>query len=318
MCFSALLNAKVTKLSKRFDAQIDLPLFESLFARRLQDPSIKLLHALELEFLSSTDSAEGRIRDLIHQQQSQQREKWQAELTKQQQRLQDANASLQRKPTAKAQNDQRIATSKIESLESNLRRLDDMKERPRDSRVFPMVWAPIVIQRNGENFIRPMRYHCRPAGKPAAYDQRYPGLYNARRDNLTRFWQGQFGVTHAVVVVQKFYENVSAHHYNHHSLEEGETDQNLVVEYEPEEGQEMVVACLWSHWQDASEALDSFAAVTDEPPADVAATGHDRCIVPLKAENVSKWLDPEKYSAAELDALLADRQSFHFQHRPAS
>ena len=57
--------------------------------------------------------------------------------------------------------------------------------------------------------IKPMRYGCRPAGKPAFYDVKYPGTYNARRDNLQGFWKNQFGHTHGLIVVNAFYENVN-------------------------------------------------------------------------------------------------------------
>jgi hypothetical protein len=30
----------------------------------------------------------------------------------------------------------------------------------------------------------------------------------------------------------------------------------------------------------------SFAAITDEPPEEIVASGHDRCIVPIKPKNV--------------------------------
>ena len=32
------------------------------------------------------------------------------------------------------------------------------------------------------------------------------GAYNARRDNLQKFWRNQFTHTHGIVVAQKFYE----------------------------------------------------------------------------------------------------------------
>ena len=51
-----------------------------------------------------------------------------------------------------------------------------------------------------------MRYHCRPEGMPAASDVtkegRISGKYNARRDNLTRFWRNQFGHTHALMLAE--------------------------------------------------------------------------------------------------------------------
>ena len=56
----------------------------------------------------------------------------------------------------------------------------------------------------------------------------------------------------------------------------------------------MLIACLYSVWRtraNGSELL-SFAAITDDPPPEVAATGHDRMIINLKPENVDAWLTP--------------------------
>jgi len=57
-----------------------------------------------------------------------------------------------------------------------------------------------------------------------------------------------------------------------------------------------------------------FAAITDEPPPDVAAAGHDRCIVNLNPEHVDAWLRPEGRPAAELQALLSERAVTVFRH----
>ncbi len=41
----------------------------------------------------------------------------------------------------------------------------------------------------------------------------------------------------------------------------------------------MPLACLWDRWSKEGEPdLYSFAAITDEPPPEVAAAGHDRCL----------------------------------------
>lgn len=81
----------------------------------------------------------------------------------------------------------------------------------------------------------------------------------------------------------------------------------------------MLVACLWDHWQEEGKPdLLSFAAITDEPPKEVAATGHDRCIVPLKPANVYRWLDSESMDLEVLDSLLEDRQSPCYEHRLAA
>ena len=35
-----------------------------------------------------------------------------------------------------------------------------------------------------KRLIKPMRYQCRPGGKPAFDNVKFPSTYNARRDNL--------------------------------------------------------------------------------------------------------------------------------------
>jgi hypothetical protein len=44
---------------------------------------------------------------------------------------------------------------------------------------FPGHYAPVMVMENGRRVIKPMRYQCWPAGKPATYDARFPGSYNA-------------------------------------------------------------------------------------------------------------------------------------------
>lgn len=50
-------------------------------------------------------------------------------------------------------------------------------------------------------------------------------------------------------------------------------------------GQNMLVACVWSHWTvpkgDEPDQL-SFAYMTDVPPQELADAGHDRCIIPIR------------------------------------
>jgi len=80
----------------------------------------------------------------------------------------------------------------------------------------------------------------------------------------------------------------------------------------------MFVACLWDHWQKAGASdLYSFAAITDDPPPEVAATGHNRCIIPLKPQNLSAWLTPGADLAAYY-ALLDDRERPYYAHELAA
>lgn len=155
-----------------------------------------------------------------------------------------------------------------------------------------------------------MRYGCRPVGKPAFYDAKFPATYNARRDNLEGFWRRQFCHTHAVALWWSFFEHVER------------AEQDTVLEFAPNTGRLMAVACLYSHWTPpkGSEDADlwSFAPVTDHPPPKVALAGHDRCVIPLSPEGVDAWLRPEALSSAALLAVLDERERFFYDHRVAA
>jgi putative SOS response-associated peptidase YedK len=199
---------------------------------------------------------------------------------------------------------------------ADLRRTDAYE---RDARIFPGHYAPVMVMEVGRRVIKPMRYQCRPAGKPAFYDAKFPGTYNARRDNLEGFWKGLFGYTHGIMVIQAFFENVPKHRVEGRELRPGEAPQNVVLELRPLPVQEMLVACLWSRWSAPGEPdLLSFAAITDEPPPDVAAAGHDRCIVPIKEERIDAWLNPDHKSLAVQYAILDDRAPTAYEYRMAA
>ena len=103
---------------------------------------------------------------------------WEADLFAQKQRLSDASRKLQIKETKKARDDVRIATDKIENYLERLSDLKRIESRPNDGRIFPMVFAPVIVNDAGRRVIRPMRYTCRLADKPAFYDRKFPGTYN--------------------------------------------------------------------------------------------------------------------------------------------
>jgi putative SOS response-associated peptidase YedK len=122
------------------------------------------------------------------------------------------------------------------------------------------------------------------------------------------------------MIVTRFYENVSRHKMEGRELGAAEKEENVVLEFDPQPPQEMLVACLWniSNGADAGTDLFSFAAITDEPPAEVAAAGHDRCIIPIKPEHVDAWLNPDPGNLAALYAILDDRARPYYEHRLAA
>jgi putative SOS response-associated peptidase YedK len=315
MCYSAQVIQMARKLHRQLGIRLDYDEAQKLFFRRLEDSSISISRGFEENFMDPANEQERRIKASIDQHRAQVASKFERDLFSQKTRLVNAQRSLNEKETKKAREDVRIAGNKISSLTAKLAELRSTEPKPSDNRIFPMVYAGIIIKQAGENILTPMRYFCRPAGKPAFYDKKFPGLYNARRDNLEKFWSEQFGSHHAVMVVESFYENVSLHSMQHRALGEGEKEQNVVLQFTPNPPQTMLIACLWSHWTDPKAAdVRGFAAITDEPPADVAMAGHDRCIINLRPENVEAWLTPEKRSSVELQNILSDRAVSLYQH----
>jgi putative SOS response-associated peptidase YedK len=315
MCYSAQVIQVVRKLHRELGIRLDYEEAFKLFMRRLDDPSVVISRGFEANFDEPVNDQERRIKAALDEHCSRAATKFERELFSQKTRLVNAERSLKDKETKKAREDVRIATSKIETLSTKLSDLRRNEPTSEDNRIFPMVYAGVIAKRGGENLLTPMRYFCRPAGKPAFYDKKFPGLYNARRDNLEKFWGEQFGHHHAIMVVESFYENVKLHAMEHRELKAGEKEQNVVLQFTPDPPQTMFIACLWSHWTDPKEPdVRGFAAITDEPPADVAAAGHDRCIINLKPEHVDAWLTPEGRTAEELQAILSDRFIPVIQH----
>jgi putative SOS response-associated peptidase YedK len=319
MCYSAQIQANYKKYVRVWGTDIDIKEFVRLYWLRQEGAKLKIPKGMDASFSDPQDFDERKIKALINDFDALQVSKLQQDVFKQRKRLADAERTLQTKVTKAATESQRIASKKIEwtmGKLADLRRTELMDE---DSRIFPGWYAPVMVVENGKRVIKPMRYQCRLEGKPAFYDTKFPGTYNARRDNLEGFWKEQFGYSHAVVVARAFYENVSRHKVEGRELAPGEKEQNVILEFKPNSGQDMLVACLWSPWTGSGEPdLLSFAAITDEPPAEVAAAGHDRCIIPIKPENIDAWLNPDPKNLAAQYAILDDRERPYYEHRMAA
>jgi len=293
--------------------------FVRLYWDRAQGAKIKIPKAMDAAFAQPQTDEERQIKQLIDRFNAEQTTQLEQELFKQRKRLADAERTLLTKTTKAASESKRIATDKIEWALGKLSDLRRAELNDEDSRIFPGWYAPVMIQENGRRVIKPMRYQCRVAGAPAFNDAKFPGTYNARRDNLEGFWRKQFGVTHGLIVANAFFENVSKHKAEGRDLVPGEQEENVVLEFRPKPTQDMLVACLWSQWTGGGEPdLLSFAAITDEPPAEIAAAGHDRCIIPIKPEHIDAWLNPDPGNLKALYAILDDRERPYYEHRLAA
>lgn len=314
MCYSAQVWEAFNLYVKKHGASIGIDGFVELYGFRMDHPRIRIPKAIDANFAQPSSDAGRSINAMIEAYNRQEMAKHEQELFKQRKRLADAERKLLTTTTKAALESRRIATDKIPWLLGRIADIRRSDPKPGDNRIFPGHYSLVMIAENGQRVVKPMRYQCRPEGKPANYDTRFPGTYNARRDNLERFWKGQFCHTHAVMVVERFYENVER-------LDDDGTPCNSVLEFKPADGREMIVACLWSHWQDPTGEqpdLLSFAAITDEPPPEVAAAGHDRCIIPIKAENLDAWLNPDVANPAAMQAILDDRERPYYEHRLAA
>lgn len=319
MCYSAQIEASYKKYVRAWGADIGIKDFVRLYWDRQTNAKIRIPKAMDAAFSEPRSDDEREIRRLIDAFNTEQTGKFERELFKQRKRLADAERTLQTKTTKKALEDKRIATDKVAWCLEKLAALRRTELIDEDSRIFPGWYAPVIVVENGRRVLKPMRYQCRIAGAAAFTDAKFPGTYNARRDNLEGYWRKQFGYTHAVMVASAFYENVSRHKMEGRELASGEKEENVILEFRPDTAQDMLVACLWSHWKGAGEPdLLSFAAITDDPPPEIAAAGHDRCIIPIRSVNVDAWLNPDPKDLAAQYAILADRERPYYEHRLAA
>jgi putative SOS response-associated peptidase YedK len=288
-------------------AQIDIDQFLEIAGWRAEGAPVRIARAVDLWFSNPTTDDERRVKALVDKFRAAKVSSLEQEIFKQRKRLADAERSLAAKETKAAQESRRIAAAKVEKAVSDLPLYKNDDSTSLDGRVFPMTYAPIVRHVGGKEVIQLARYHLRRPGDPEATDRKFPGLYNARRDNLARYWRRQFGSTHALMLATSFYENVDR------------DGKNAVLQFTPRTGETMLIPCLFAEWTGETGAhMPCFAAVTDDPPPEIAAAGHDRVPINLTADAAVRWLQPEGCSDAQLQALLDERQRPFYEHREAA
>ncbi len=310
MCYSAQVHAEFKKFVRATGSGMDLESYVRVFWwEQGKDPlrkRPKVPRGVERDILAHGPPV---LADLIRRWDTWEIDQLTREIFAQRRRVADAERALQAKATRKAAEDVRIGSNKVAASQ---RRLDSLKGQASDQdwRIYPGVYAPVIVAEGGQPVVRLMRYQCRPEGKPALYDRKFPGTYNARRDNLEGFWRGQFGRHHGLLVADVFFENV-----------EGPNGKNRVLAFTPRTGEPMLIACLWSHWSDpqgGEPGLYSFAAITDDPEPEVAAAGHDRTVINIRPEHVEAWLNPDSGKLSDLQAILDDKRHPYYEHREAA
>jgi putative SOS response-associated peptidase YedK len=311
-----MARADLAECLREFDALLDVEAFERLFWERVNSPraGIRFPLAIDRYFMQPRNDAEQKVKLAIEAYRAVKIPEWEQEIFKQRKRYADAERALRTKHTKKAEADLGISSRKVEQLKGWLDGTKTLENKPDDVVVHAMNYGPVIVQSDRGRMLTAMRYHCRLAGKPASIDRQLPGLYNARKTSLQEWWAPVFGVKHALFVITGFRENVKRHDMEGRELLPGEEPENVVLEFHPRERQDMLVPCLWDRWEQNGEVLNSFALITDEPPQEVAAAGHDRCPINLTRSAADAWLSPQGRSATELLAVLEQRQQQYYEH----
>ncbi|MDF4005334.1 SOS response-associated peptidase family protein [Luteibacter sp. PPL552] len=323
MCYSAQIVADFSKY-RRHGGELDLQAYVKMagWVRQKGTWMKTMPKAMRNAFLDSTAPEEQEARGIAVAAYREAAAAIQQEIAAQSARLEKAKTVLgSPKPTKKAEGEQRIAKKKLAAALAKLDQVTDQAGRPELARIWPGDLTPVLIRdhETGERRVVPMRYRCRLPGWDDAKERAKPGTYNARMDSLTTVWKKLWGYNHGVMVARRFFESVSLHRLQQRELAPGERDLFVELEFRPEPEQDMLLACLWRWVEPEGDepGFYSVAAITRDPPPEVRAAGHDRCVIPIRPENLDAWLDPQPGQLVEMERILADPIDAYYAHQVA-
>lgn len=276
----------------RFAAGLDYDSLLRIYADRLQDTTIQIPSALDQWWIeNSRNSEEKKLAKLVREFHEKSLDKFREEIGVLENVISELEAKQQKKPTKTAEKSLGAKLRKRETLQGKIAAI---KEGKTSGRIFPMQFAPLIIESDGERRIILARYQV---------DDNFES-FNARRDSLQKkaTWKPLFGKSHGLFVFTKFYEWV----------ERG--NEKVMISFSPRGYEVMWAPAMYKHH---SAGLDTFAMITDEPPPEVLAAGHDRCPVFLNEESVGNWLNPQGMKAIEVDALLDQKVKTFFEYQAA-
>ena len=194
--------------------------------------------------------------------------------------------------------------------ESDPKTFKNLQNNPR---IYPYYFAPITVVKQNQRVILPMRYRLRPKGTENEVPNKY-NLYNARLDSLRSrsSWRHLLGKQHGLLAFRAFFEWV-----------EGPQQKKKVIQFSPlDRNRSLLIApVLFDIWvaADQSSGFASFAVITTEPFADVAAAGHDRSPIILPRHLWSKWLQTDRLTPREaVDILSLGDKDIQFTYKDAT
>jgi putative SOS response-associated peptidase YedK len=177
------------------------------------------------------------------------------------------------------------------------------KEPGADNRIFPGYFTWVLVQENGQNVFKKMRYRLRPANSKEEIPTKF-NVFNARLDSLEtrQTWSPLFSKKHGLIPFTRFFEWVE------------HNEEKKLISFSPKDREIMWAPCLFDYWENEKKDFGfySFALITHDPPDEVSSMGHDRCPIFLKKEVISEWLSPSGKTQKELSALLSLKESVFY------
>ncbi len=183
------------------------------------------------------------------------------------------------------------------------------KEAAADNRIFPGYFTWVMVHENGNRVFKRMRYRVRPKGSSEEIPTKF-NVFNARIDSLEtkQTWTKLFTRQHGLFPFVRFFEWV-------------EHDQKKrLISFLPKDREIMWAPCLWDYWENPAYNFGfySFALITDDPPSEVAESGHDRCPIFLREKYIDEWLDTSKKSKEDWFRLLKNKEDVFYRNEWAA
>jgi putative SOS response-associated peptidase YedK len=176
----------------------------------------------------------------------------------------------------------------------------DYKLPDEDNRIFPNVYAPVLIKDGNERIILPMRYRIRPRGTNEEVPSKY-NLYNARLDSLfsKTTWIKILKNNHGILPFRRFFEWVKT-----------DGPKKKLGVFTPKSLDYMWAPCLTEEWvsSDGKLKIKSFAIITTDPPEEISIAGHDRCPIFLKRDVIDAWISDGFLGQNNIMEILREKE----------
>lgn len=306
MCYSAMVYAEYRSVARNYSGDICWHEFKDMVDQRERgielDYSIKIPDGLIEGLIAQGGSAANEI--ALYQRRWKVVERRMLEQAMQEAGTEFLLAEEKMKAKATKTNQKAVETKKRKFDKAKLALENANKPAGDRYRIYPLYFAPIVIEDVGKRLIVPARFRILPrTGVEVPYGY---NVFNARRDSLqsARNWKPLFSRQHAIFPFANFFEWVER------------DGQSVEIRFNPDGHNEgMHAASLYEIYQHPDLGqIRSFALVTDEPPPEVAAAGHDRCPVFLAHNKIDQWLNPGEQTFQQLDELLDHIERTYYSH----